>query len=152
MKFLQNGGFQTNPLMRLTLAGTLLFALGLWLTGGAMHFKRMSLRPDSVSAYYLGSAEEFSQPRSASSMLEGTHAHMATMGVMLLLLTHLMIFTPWTAAAKRWMICLGFGSSLLGEASGWLVRFVSPAFAPLKIACFLAFEGVLAILIASLSG
>ncbi|MDP3542577.1 MAG: hypothetical protein Q8T11_08950 [Elusimicrobiota bacterium] len=151
MKYMQGGGFQNNPLMRLTLSWTLLFAGGLWFTNGAMYLKRMSLTPASVQAYYLGDAEEYSQPRSAASMLEVSHAHLATMGVMILLLTHLAIFAPWEDRAKRWIIGLGFGSAFLGEASGWLVRFVSPSFAVLKIACFLTFQAVLALLIVVLA-
>jgi len=144
---MQTGGFQNNPLMRLTLAWTLLFAAGLWVTNAAMYFQRMSLKPASVQAYYLGSEEEYSQPRSAATLLEVSHAHLATMGVMILLLTHLVIFAPWDDRAKKWLIALGFGSSLLGEGSGWLVRFVSPAFATLKVLCFVAFQAVLAVLI-----
>src|SRR3954463_3255294 len=147
MKYMQTGGFQSNPLMRLTLSWTLLFAGGLWVTNAAMYFQRMSLSPRSVEAYYLGSAEEYSQPRSAASLLEVSHAHLATMGVMILLLTHLAIFAPWSEPAKKAVIALGFGSSLLGEASGWLVRFASPRFALLKVACFLTFQAVLALLI-----
>jgi len=148
---MQTGGFQNHPLMRMTLAWTLVFAAGLWATNAAMYLKRMSLAPASVQAYYLGSAEEFTQPRSAASLLEVSHAHLATMGVMMLLLTHLAIFAPWEERSKRWVIGLGFGSALLGEASGWLVRFVSPSFAVLKIACFLTLQSVLALLIAVLA-
>lgn len=151
MKYMQSGGFQNNPLMRLTLYGTLLFAAGLWVTNAAMYFKRMDLSPKSVQAYYLGSAEDFSSPRSAATLLEVSHAHMATMGVMILLLTHLAIFAPWEDRTKAAVIGGGFGSSLLGEASGWLTRFVSPHFAALKVLCFLAFQGVLALLIAGLA-
>ena len=151
MKYMQTGGFQNHPLMRMTLAWTLLFATGLWVTNTAMYLKRMSLTPSSVQSYYLGSPEEYSQPRSAASMLEVSHAHLATMGVMILLLTHLALFAPWEDRTKKWIIVLGFGSSFLGEASGWLVRFVSPAFAVLKVACFLTFQSVLAFLIAVLA-
>ncbi len=151
MKYMQTGGFQFNPLMRMTLSWTLLFAGGLWVTNAAMYFQRMSLSPASVQAYYLGSAEEYSQPRSAASLLEVSHAHLATMGVMVLLLTHLAIFAPWEDRTKKWVISLGFGSSFVGEGSGWLVRFVSPGFAILKIACFLTFQAVLALLIAVLA-
>lgn len=148
---MQGGGFQNHPLMRMTLAWTLLFAAGLWFTNGAMFLKRMDLTPASVQAYYLGSAEEYSEPRSAASMLEVSHAHLATMGIMILLLTHLAIFAPWEERTKKWIIGLGFGSALLGEASGWLVRFASPSFAFLKIACFLTLQAVLAVLIAVLA-
>lgn len=144
---MQSGGFQSNPLMRMTLAWTLLFAAGLWITNGAMYFKRMTLSPQSVKAYYLGDEAEYSQPRSAASMLEVSHAHLATMGVMVLLLTHLAIFAPWEDRTKKWVIGLGFGSSFLGEGTGWLVRFVSPEFAILKVMCFVVFQGVLALLI-----
>lgn len=148
---MQTGGFQNNPLMRLTLSWTLLFAGGLWVTNAAMYFQRMSLSPRSVEAYYLGSAEEYSQPRSAASLLEVSHAHLATMGVMVLLLTHLAIFAPWEDRTKKWVIGLGFGSSFVGEGAGWLVRFVSPLFAVLKVACFVTFQAVLALLIAVLA-
>jgi hypothetical protein len=147
---MQSGGFQHNPLMRLTLLWTLLFASGLWFTNGAMYLTRMSLRPASVRAYYLGDEAEYSQPRSAASLLEVSHAHLATMGVMVLLLTHLAIFAPWEDRTKKALIAAGFGSSFLGEASGWLVRFVSPGFAVLKVACFLVFQGTLAVLILTL--
>ena len=148
---MQTGGFQNNPLMRMTLSWTLVFAAGLWATNAAMYFQRMSLSPKSVEAYYLGAAEEYSQPRSAASMLEVSHAHLATMGVMILLLTHLAIFAPWEDRTKKWIIGLGFGSSFVGEGSGWLVRFVSPSFAVLKVACFLTFQAVLGFLIAVLA-
>lgn len=133
--------------MRLTLWWTLVFMAGLWATNGLMYFSRMSLKPESVKAYYLGSEEEFSQPRSAASMLEVTHAHLPVMGVVILLLTHLMIFAPYSDRVKRWGISAIFLAALVGEGSGWLVRFVHPAFAWLKIACFLMFEAALGVLI-----
>jgi hypothetical protein len=148
---METGGFQNKPLMRMTLAWTLVFAAGLWATNAAMYFQRMSLSPKSVEAYYLGSAEEYSQPRSAASLLEVSHAHLATMGVMILLLTHLALFAPWEDRTKKWVIGLGFGSSFVGEGSGWLVRFVSPSFAILKVACFVTFQAVLALLIGVLA-
>ncbi|MEK7388742.1 MAG: hypothetical protein AAB036_03500 [Elusimicrobiota bacterium] len=151
MKYLHVGGFQTNALMRLTLSWTLLFAAGLWATNAAMYFKRMTLSPQSVTAYYLGNEEEYSQPRSAASMLEVSHAHFATMGVMILILAHLALFAPLSDRSKVQLVCWGFGSSLLGELSGWLVRFVSPSFAVLKVACFMVFQGVLALLIVILA-
>lgn len=151
MKYMHGGGFQNNPLMRLTLYWTLLFVAGLWFTNWAMYLKRMALTPASVQAYYLGSAEEYSEPRSAASMLEVSHAHLATMPVIILLLAHLAIFAPLRDRTRRWIIGLSFGSAFLGEASGWLVRFVSPGFAMLKITGFLAFQAVLALLIAVLA-
>ncbi len=151
MKYMERGGFQGHPLMRLTLYWTLLFLAGLWVTNAAMYFSRMGLSPRSVQTYYLGSEQEYSQPRSAQSMLEVTHSHLPVMGVVVLLLTHLMIFAPYSERAKRRMIAGTFLAALLGEGSGWLVRFVHPAFAWLKIASFLGFQACLALLIVGLA-
>lgn len=148
---MQTGGFQNHPLMRLTLRWTALMIAGLWVTNAAMYFTRMSLTPSSVQAYYLGSAEEFSQPKSAASLLETSHAHLPIMAVVVLMLTHLMIFAPYSDRAKRWMIGATFFSAFAGEGAGWLVRFVHPGFAWLKIACFVVFQVCLALLIAGLA-
>lgn len=151
MKYMERGGFQGHPLMRLTLWWTLVFMAGLWITNGIMYFSRMNLAPSSVRTYYLGSEEEFSQPKSARSMMEVTHAHLPIMGVVVLMLTHLMIFAPYPEQAKRWFISGVFLSALLGEASGWLVRFVHPGFAWLKISCFVLFQAGLGLLLAGLA-
>ena len=153
MKYMQTGGFQGNPLMRLTLLWTLLFMSGLWCTNAFMFLSRMKPTAASVEAYYLGSTEDYSNPRSAASMLETTHAHMPIMGVVVLMLTHLMIFAPYSDKTKRAFISLSFLSAFGGEAAGWGVRYLQPAalFAWLKIACFLLFQGCLGFLIVGLA-
>lgn len=148
---MQTGGFQGQPLMRLTLLWCLLFMTGLWASSAFMYFNRMGLTAPSVQKYYLGSEEEFSQPRSAASMLETSHTHLPIMGVVLLLLTHLMIFAPYSEGFKKVFIGASFASAFGGEASGWLVRFVHPGFAFLKIACFLLFQACLGFLIIGLA-
>ena len=150
MKYMQEGGFQNNALMRLTLSLTLLLLLGFWATNLAMYFSRMGLSSRSVVAYYNGSEEEFRPPRSVQSMLETTHAHLPMMGLVLLFLTHLVIFVPMPRPAKVAFIVTTFGSAALEEAGGWLVRFVSPRLAPLKIVGFVGLQACLAILIAAL--
>lgn len=140
MKYLQNGGFQSNPLMRLTLGLTLLLLVGLWVTNFAMYFQRMSLSPSSVVSYYNGSEEEFRPPRSGASMLETTHVHLPMMGMVLLFLTHLLIFVPLARGAKVGLIVAAFAGATLDEAGGWLVRFVDPALAPVKVAGFVLLQ------------
>lgn len=151
MKYMQNGGFQQNPFMRLTLWMTLLFLAGLWVTSLSMYFSRMGLDPASVAAYYLGSEADFRPARSFASMLETSHVHLPIIGITMLLLTHLLIFAPYEDGTKYALIAAGFLSALLNEGAGWLVRFVHPAFAWLKVASFLAFVSVLAFLIAALA-
>jgi hypothetical protein len=151
MKYMETGGFQGKPLMRLTLLWALAFMTGLWATNAFMYFSRMSLNPASVERYYLGSEEEFSAPRSAASMLETTHAHLPIMGIVVLMLTHLMIFAPYSEGFKKRFIGASFASALLMEGSGWLVRFVHPSFSWLKVAAFAVFQACLAFLIVGLA-
>lgn len=150
MKYLQEGGFQNNPLMRLSLGLTLVLLVGFWATNFAIYFTRMGLEPQSVVTYYNGSEEEFRPPRSAASMLETAHVHLPMLGMVLLFLTHLVIFVPLARGVKTGFIVATFVSALLEEGSGWLVRFVSPAFAPLKVVGFLGLQGSIGFLIVAL--
>src|SRR4051812_69293 len=115
MKYMQNGGFQNNPLMRLTLAMTLIFVVGLWATNFLMYFSKMGLTKMSVIHYYLGSDADFTLPRTYQSMLEVTHFHLPIMAVVILLMTHLVIFAPFEDGAKAAIIITSFGSAFLGE-------------------------------------
>ncbi len=150
MKYLQSGGFQNQPLMRLTLGLALLLLAAFWVTNLALYFAHMNLDPRSVVAYYRGNEAEFMPPRSAQSMLEVTHMHLPMFALVLLLLTHLLIFAPARFALKVGFIVSAFGSALLSEAAGWMTRFWHPGFAWLKVSMFVLFQGTLAILILGL--
>jgi thiamine biosynthesis lipoprotein len=151
MKYMESGSFQGHPLMRLTLGLTLFFLLAFWVTNFALYFSKMDLRPASVVSYYNGSEEEFRPARTFGSMVEVTHAHLAMMAVVLLLLTHLVIFAPLRKGAKQALIIGTFLAALLDEAGGWLVRFVGPDLATVKIAGFVSLQGLLAFLMGSLA-
>ncbi|MFQ6116143.1 MAG: hypothetical protein ACE5NG_18940 [bacterium] len=151
MKYMINGGFQNQNLMKLTLLLTLIFLVGFWLTNFALYFAKMDFSSESVRDYYLGSEEQFRMPRTYQSMLEVTHSHLPMMALVVLLLTHLLIFAPYNSKTKVVFILGGFLSALLNESAGWLVRFVNPAFAWLKVAAFLSFQGILGLLMVTLS-
>jgi hypothetical protein len=151
VKYLQSGGYQSQPLMRLTLGLALLLLAGFWVTNLGLHFAHMSLDPASVAAYYRGDEAEFRPARSALGMLEVTHMHLPMFALVLLLLTHLLIFAPLRVAAKVAMILLAFGSALLSEGAGWMTRFWHPGFAGLKVAMFVVFQATLAWLIVALA-
>ena len=151
MQYMQSGGFQNHRFMRITLLWTAVFLAALWCTNFAMYFNRMGLTPESVQAYYLGSEADFTSPRTFGSMLEVLHGHLPVQALIILLLTHLLLFAPFESSTKIWFITAAFASSLLNESAGWLVRFVHPDFAILKILAFLSLQAVLAFLIASLS-
>lgn len=147
MRFVVTGEWSRNRLLQLIILMFVIYVAMLWLTNALLYFNKMSLAPSSVVEYYLGSEERFLQPRSYQGMLEISHFHLFAMGLLLLTLTHLMLFVPLRSDLKPWFVVIPFGSALLDEGAGWLVRFVSPAFAYVKVAGFLALETSLAVLI-----
>ena len=150
MKYLQSGGFQNNPHMRLTLGLAIVLLTAFWVSNAALYFAHMSLDPASVVAYYRGDEARFMAPRSAESLLEVTHMHLPMFALVLLLLTHLVIFAPMQRFQKTATIVAAFGSALLMEAASWLTRFVHPGFAWLKVGAFVVFQLVLAGLLVGL--
>ncbi len=123
----------------------------LWISNGMMYFHKMDLTVDSVVAYYLGSEQDFTQPKSYQSMLEVSHFHFFAMGMLILTLTHLMLMTDLPTWMKIWVSGLVYLSAIADELAGWLVRFVHPLFAYFKITAFLMLEFSLALLIFTVS-
>jgi hypothetical protein len=148
MRFVVTAEWRENHLLRLILGCFLVFVALLWLSNALLFFSQMTLTPSSVVAFYRGSEEAFSQPRSYKVLLEISHFHLFAMGILVLTMTHLLLFAPIGVRAKAWLILLSFGSALADEAAGWLVRYVHPGFALLKIAAFLVLQATLAIMIA----
>jgi len=150
VKYMERGGFQNQELMRWTLGATCALLAAFWFTNAALFVSRLGVTPRSIAAYYLGSEGDFRAPRTAGAMLEVTHMHLPMMALVMLLLTHLLIFAPYSKKAKIAMIALAFSSALLEEGSGWLVRFAHPGFAWVKLASFLTLQGALAFLLVGL--
>ncbi len=147
MRFVITGEMNRNRLLQVIIAAYSLYVALLWVTNALLYFSKMSLTYGSVVAYYLGSEQQFTEPRSYLGMLEISHFHFFAMGMLLLVLTHLVLFVPLSNRVKISLIVAPFASALLDEGSGWLVRFVSPVFALLKIAGFLALQTSLALLV-----
>ncbi len=147
MRFVITGEWSRNRLLQTIVALYAAYVVGLWLTNALLYFSKMSLSAASVVDYYLGSDEKFLSPRSYQGLLEVSHFHLFAMGMLLLVLTHLMLFIPVRNNIKAWLIVVPFVSAFVDEGAGWLVRFVSPHFAYLKIAGFLTLEASLAVLV-----
>jgi hypothetical protein len=147
LRFVITGEWNRNRLLQAIIACYALYVIALWLTNALLYFDKMSLSPSSVVAYYLGSEAEFRPPRSYQGMLEIAHFHLFAMGMLLLVLTHLVLFVPVSVRTKVAMVVLPFLSAALDEGGGWLVRFLDPGFAWVKVAGFLALQTSLAALI-----
>ena len=147
MRFTITPDWKDNQLLRLVLVWFLVFVTLLWVSNALLYFAKMTLNPASVIAYYLGNEAQFTQPRSYQGLLEITHFHLFAMGILVLTMTHLMLFVPIQNRRKAFVVSIAFGAALADEAAGWLVRFVSPGFAYLKVTAFVTLEAVLAFMI-----
>ena len=147
MRFVITGEWNRNRLLQTIVALYSLYVIGLWVTNALLYFSKMSLSYSSVLEYYLGNEERFLSPRSYQGMLEVSHFHLFAMGMLLLVLTHLVLFVPIRNSSKAWLVAVPFLAALLDEGAGWGVRFVHPAFAYAKIVGFLLLEGSLAVLV-----
>ena len=149
MRFVITGEWSRNRLLRLIVFLFLGYMLLFVISSALLYFTRMGLDPDSVRLYFLGEPDvEFGRPpRPYASMVETSHMHLFAMGMLVMVLTHLLLFVPIRPALKGWLVLVGFSAALLDEGSNWLVRFVDPAFAWLKIASFLTMEASLSALV-----
>ncbi len=143
MRFVVTGEWTRNHLLKVIVWCFLAYTLILWLTNAGLYLSKMGLTPTSVIEYYRGDEERFLQPRSLQGLLEVLHFHSFAIGMLLLTLTHLVLFVPISGRAKAYGIGAAFVSGLGGELSGWGVRFLHPAFAYLKIGFFLSLQGVM---------
>ncbi len=147
MRFVVTGEWNRNRLLQTIVVLYVLYVAGLWITNALLYFNKMGLTYASVVEYYRGSEARFLTPRTYQGMLEVSHFHLFAMGLLLLVLTHLMLFIPASNTVKLWLIVLPFIAALLDEGASWLVRYAHPGFAYLKIAGFLLLQGSLAALV-----
>lgn len=145
MRFFISPDIRTNSLLRLVIVFTVIFFVFLWITNLLLYLQ-VGFSPESVVEYYRGSEENFRPPKSYMGMLEEAHFHFFAMAIILVTLTHLLLFTPVSGLWKLILIVSSFLSALGDIFGGWLVRYVSPEFAYLKIASLVVLQVSLAAL------
>lgn len=152
MRTFTSGEWRRQDLMRLILGLFLIYMLLFWVTNWVLWFTKFSFDPAVVAAYYRGdAASEFgAPPRPVEAMAESTHMHLFAMGMLLLTLTHLVIFLPLPMRVKGSLVVGTFLCALLEQGSGWLIRFAGADFAWLKIGSFLGLQAVLLGLVVAL--
>jgi len=151
VRFTVTPDWRDNRLLKLVLAWFLGYVALFWVTNALLYFTKIGLTPASVVAYYRGDEARFLQPRSWEGMLEIAHFHLFAMGILVLTMTHLLLFVPLSTRAKGWIVSLSFASAVGDEAAGWLTRFVAPAFAYLKIASFVTLQVTLAFMVVAVA-
>jgi hypothetical protein len=147
MRFFVTGEQRRQATINLIILMFLGYIALFWVSNGLMYFHKMGLTPHSVVEYYLGSEENFTQPKSYQSLLEVSHFHLFSMGILVVTLTHLLLFTAVSTSLKLLLTGSTFAAAVTDELAGWLVRFVHPTFAYLKIGAFVLLELSLAALL-----
>lgn len=143
MRFFVTGEWKRNQLLRLVIALFLLFIALFCLVNALLFFEHMSFSYEGVVAHYLGAPGPWGSPavpRSYKVLLEVSHGHLFAMAILVMTMTHLLLFVPAPGRLKASLVVLTFAAALLNEASGWLVRYVHPRFAYLKLAMFSLLE------------
>ena len=108
--------------------------------GIVMYRVRTGLTPTGAERYYLGNeasarpGDEMQFARSFKELLDVTHAHAFSQPFLFFVLCHIFALT---GASDRWKITVyvaSFASIVVDLAVPYLIRFVSPAWAPLQVA------------------
>jgi len=136
MRFFVTKDLNKNSALKLIVLFSLIFFVGLIVTN-FLFMTKIGFTVQEVINYYLGNPETFRQPKSYGSIVEETHFHLFAMGIILMTLNHLMLFSDLTMRFKIILIIVSFSACLLDIASSWLVRFVSADFAYLKLSSML---------------
>ena len=136
MRFFVTKDLNKNSALKLIVLFSLIFFIGLIVTN-FLFMTKIGFTVQEVINYYLGNPETFRQPKSYGSIVEETHFHLFAMGIILMTLNHLMLFSDLSMRFKIILIIVSFSACLLDIASSWLVRFVSADFAYLKLSSML---------------
>lgn len=146
MRFFITKDLNRNFPLKLIVLFSLIFFIGLIITNFLFMWK-IGFTPGSVTEYYLGNPDIFREPKSYGSLVEETHFHLFAMGIILMTLNHLMLFSNLDIRYKILIIVISFASCLLDISSSWLVRYISSSFSILKVSSMIIQQLFLLILI-----
>lgn len=139
MKFFISNDIRNNSLLKLIVVFTLVFLFFLWLTNLLLYLK-IGFSYQSIVDYYRGSEESFREAKSYLGLLEESHFHFFSMAIILVTLNHLMLFSKIESVWKLIIIVASYVSAFGDISAGWLVRYVNPSFAYLKLASVIVLQ------------
>ena len=95
----------------------------------ALSIGRMGFSPAAIATYYRGGESEMSFPKSFWQLMEVSHSHLFTVPVVVLILSHLLFGTPFSARVRIWLTTVTFAGAFLDAFGPWAVRYVAAGFA-----------------------
>lgn len=147
MRFFISSELKRNDFLKIIIIFTTIFFLFLWMTN-ILLYMQIGFNYEGIVNYYLGNEETFRPPKSYIGLLEEAHFHFFSMAILLVTLTHLILFTSLSSGWKLTLILTSFTSSFLEIISSWLIRYISPLFAYLKLGSFIVMQVSLLLLMA----
>ena len=66
--------------------------------------------------------------------------HLFAMGMLVMVLTHLLLFAPIPVPVKFWSVLATFGFTFMNEAANWMVRYFGASWAWVKLFFFVAMQ------------
>jgi len=146
LRYFISNDINKNLLLKIIIVFTLLFFVFLWFTNLLLYLQ-IGFSYESVVEYYLGSEQSFRPPKSYIGLLQESHFHFFSMAIILVTLNHLILFAPIKNLYMLILILSSFMSALGDISGGWLIRYISPQFAYLKIVSVIILQISLALLI-----
>jgi hypothetical protein len=122
--------------------------------GIVMYRVRTGLTPGGTQRYYLGNeagagpAEEMQFARSFKELLDVTHAHAFSQPFLFFVLCHIFALTRVSGRVKIAVYVASFASVVVDLGVPYLIRFVSPAWAPLQVLNSVVMSAALLMLLA----
>lgn len=117
-----------NPALKAATGFLLIFLLSGILFSVAHGIRQTGLSPHSISAYYLGSADEMSYPKELSELMESTHVHLFMIPMIFYILCHIFAQTGIASAWKIGIISLTFLNVAGFLSAPYFICFVSANF------------------------
>lgn len=109
------------------------------------YWDKTGMTPAGVRAWYNGNEGEslsaagtMTFEKSFRELLDAVHPHLFGQGVLLFILSHIVALCGLSERKKVALYLFSFAAMLLDAAMPWLIRYVSPALAPLSIVTFLS--------------
>lgn len=122
--------------------------------GVANYHIRTGLTVEGTEAWYLGNEEAGAEvdrmlfPKSAIELMDVTHPHLFEESFLFFILCHLFALTRVRARIKTTLYVASFANILVDCAGPWLIRYVSPAFAPVQVVSPITMSFLVLVLIA----
>jgi hypothetical protein len=114
--------------------------------------QKMGPGADAVRAFYLGSEARFTAPRTLPGLLEVALPHLLAIPLVVFAAAHLVAFAGMLRRrVVTALTAVSFASALAGIGAGFVVRFLTPRAAPIKIVAFAGMELTLLLWVALLA-